>query len=386
MSQLDAMAIISELTNLAHRGVSTNESAQARDLLKNYLRDIGAEVETQAFQTPKTYISAVSWFIGGLLLGLVLLGYNGLIGLFFIAVSAFMAWRFFDWRSSLATSLPPQVTGHNVIGHFPAKTASTKRLILMAHYDTAPISYLYRPEMVKDFVRSLRISLAFLIFAVIFAFLWMLGLQNNLMIMLRWLLFFYFFAQWTLSVIDYFRFGFSNGASDNTTGVAVVITAAEAIKTSLPDDWSLDIVLTDAEEVGMIGARAYYLEHKQHFSENSYLLNVDTVGRGSLKIFTQTGTLSNIVYHNTLVELAKKTASEARFSTVEESTWRTGDFDSVWFARDGIDCLTLGAQDEQNGMPNIHRPEDTLDHLEPELVQLALEFVEATAGKLIEVI
>jgi hypothetical protein len=311
------------------------------------------------------------------------LDYNGLIGLFFVAVSAWMAWHFFDWRYSFVTSLPPQVTGHNIIGRFPAKQASTKKLILMAHYDTAPISYLYRPEMVKDFVRSIRLSLSILLVSIIFAFVWMLGLNNTIMDVLRVLLIVYFVAQWFLSAIDYWRYGFSNGASDNTTGVAVVLAAARNISTTLADDWSLEVVLTDAEEVQMVGARAYYETYKKHFPPHTYLLNIDSVGQGQVKIFTETGTLTNIVYNNALVDAAKKVASQERFATVQESVWRTGDFDSVWFARDGISSLTLGAQDEQNGMPNIHRPEDILDNIDEGLLPLAVNFVNVTVAQLI---
>lgn len=380
---LDEMAIVGKLTALPHRGVATAESANARKMLVDYLQEMSADVEEQAFRTPPTYIPTVTWFIGGMLLGLVLLSFNGLLGLFFVVVSGIMAWRFLDYRYSYASSFPPHVTGHNIIGRFSGQQAATKKLILMAHYDTAPISYLYRPEMVKDFVRSMRISIGIMIFAVIFSVVWMLGFDNIVMQGLRVLLMVYFAAQWLLSAIDYWRYGFSNGASDNTTGVAVVLAVAESIKSDLPEDWSIDVVLTDAEEAQLIGAQAYYRTYKNDFPAQTYLLNIDTVGQGKLKIFTETGTLTNIVYDNALVDAAKEAATEEQFADVEVGSWRTGDFDTAWFARGGIACLTLGAQNENAGMPNIHRPNDTIDNVDELLLQKTVEFVKATVKRLV---
>jgi hypothetical protein len=379
----DPVNIVRELTQRPHRGTATAEAAQARHLLQRHLESMGATVEVQSFPTPATFITPVAWFVGGLLLGLLLSFVVAWLGFLLVLVSAILAYLFFDWRYSPVISLPPRVTGHNVIGRFPSTPAAGKRLILMAHYDTAPISYLYRPQLVKDFARSLRISVGLMILAVIVAGLAAFGVQHTALTILRLLLIVYFVVQFVLSSIDFFRLGYSNGASDNATGVATVLAAARRLQADMPHDWALEVVLTSAEEVGMVGARAYYLAHKQRFDQNTYLLNVDTVGAGSLKIITATGSLSNIPYHNALVDTARQVAAEnGRFADVETAVWRTGDFDTAWFVRASIPCLTLAALDEGGSMPNIHRPQDTMANVDAALVHHTIDLAEAIARRL----
>lgn len=383
MTQHDPMLIVDELVQLPHRGTATPAAGQARDMLRRRLEEIGATVEAQSFRTPPTYLTIVGWFVGGQVLGLLLLFVSAWAGFVLVSLSALSAWLYFDWRRSPAAALPPQVTAHNLIGRFNATSDVRKRLILMAHYDTAPISYLYRPEMVKGFTRSLRISVGVIVVAEAAALLALLDVEHIALSVLRVLLMIYFLIQFVLSSIDYFRFGYSNGASDNTSGVAVVLSTAGRLIMDLPPNWVLDVVLTDAEEVGMIGAHAYYQASKADLTENTYLLNIDTVGVGQLKIMTETGGLTNISYDNALVDAAKHVAAhEPRFADIKTAQWRTGDFDTARFARGGVPCLTLGALDEQGSMPNIHRPEDTITNVEPATVRYTVDFAEALARRL----
>jgi Zn-dependent M28 family amino/carboxypeptidase len=147
--------------------------------------------------------------------------------------------------------------------------------------------------------------------------------------------------------------------------------------------WQIDILLTSAEEAGMIGARAFYETHKAELGSNVYVLNFDDVVAGHLRLFTRTGILSSIRYQNPLVEAAKAVASsDPRFSTVQPAEWTTGDFDTACFARGGVTCLSIGSLDESGGMPHLHRPEDTLENVDTSQVEQAINFAEATIRRL----
>jgi hypothetical protein len=385
MTDRDPMTIVQELTDLPHRGTGTPEAVQARAILTRHLDVLGAAVSTQSFRTPRTYVSVVSWMIGGLIAGLLLLRWQPWVGFALTTVSTLCAWLFFDLRYSPAIELPPRVKAGNVIGVFPASSEARKRLILMAHFDSAPASLLYRPEMVKGFVRSLRISIGLTLLAVIVALLVALGIAPLILVIVRWALIVYFVGQIVLGSLEYFRLGFVNGASDNATGVAAAVEIAARVRQNLPGDWEMQVVLTSAEENnGMVGARTYYRTNRARLGDDSYILNIDTVGMGALKIITATGTLTNITYDNALVEAAKAAAqADPRFADVETAEWRTGDFDTAPFARGGVPCLTLGALDAQGGMPNIHRPEDTITNVDPALVRHTVDFGVALVKRLI---
>ncbi|MCP5066791.1 MAG: peptidase M28, partial [bacterium] len=71
-----------------------------------------------------------------------------------------------------------------------------------------------------------------------------------------------------------------------------------------------------------------------------------------------------------------------RFQGVEPGEWHTGDFDSLWFARDSVSSLTPAALDAQGRIPPLHRPSDTLENVDPEVVGQAVDFAEATVRRL----
>lgn len=188
---------------------------------------------------------------------------------------------------------------------------------------------------------------------------------NNFIMLIGNILAFYFLLQAVVGTIDYFRLGYSNGASDNATGVAAAIEAAQKLWDKNLLNLDVELVLTGAEEVGMIGSRAYMKKHYTEFNKDTYLVNFDTLGKGNLKIITQTGSWSNIVYDNHLIQVAKQAVTELpALKNVSTGAWHTADFDSVWFQRAGVPAVTLAALDANGRMPNIHRPTDILSNVD----------------------
>ena len=377
---LDPMVIVRDLAALPHRGATTAQERRAADILEGHLQRLGATVERQSFITPKTYIWEVWWLIGGLAIGLLLIPVTAWFAFLLVASCTTMALLYFDWRASPVSLLPPRAKSENVIGRMPGQGQAAKKLILMGHYDSAPISMLYLPSMVKNFRQSLLISLGLMVLATIIALLGVLKLGYPVVTWLRWLLVIYFLAQGLLSSIDYLRYGYTNGASDNATGAAIAVATAARLWRKPIADWEVELVLTGAEEVGMVGARAYYLAHKQELDpQHTYVLNLDNLGSGQLRVIRRTGSITNIVYDNPLVHAALQTvADDPRFSNVQPGVWHTGDFDSAWFARAGVPSLTLSAQDEEGRIPNLHRPTDTMENVDAMLPTFVVDFAEAT--------
>jgi hypothetical protein len=389
------MDIVRELTTLPHRGAATEQERRAGEILAGYLEHLGAVVERQPFRTPKTYIPVTWWLISGIVSGLLLVPVAPWLALILVAISAGLTLHYFDWRASPVSQLPPQGHSENIIGHVPSSDAgeaattrggSGKRLILMGHYDSAPVSMLYLPSMVKDFRRSLLVSLGLTAAAVVVAWLNVLGLGQPIVTWLRWLLIVYFLGQGILASIDYFRFGYTNGAADNATGAAVAMATAERLwRTPIPG-WDIDAVLTGAEEANLMGSRAYYVANREELTPGqTYVLNFDNLGAGILKIIRRTGSVTNVEYSNSLVDAALETAAgDPRFADVASGVWHTGDFDSLWFARAGIPSLTLSAQDDLGMIPNLHRPTDTIANVDESLPLHAVDFAEATIRHLAE--
>jgi Iap family predicted aminopeptidase len=246
----------------------------------------------------------------------------------------------------------------------------------MAHWDTAPISLLYRPEIVGNFRKSLKTSLILMMIAQFLAISQFL-LPNNFLLLISNVLALYFLIQGITASIDFFRLGYSNGASDNATGVAAAIETARKLWRKNLENLDVELVLTGAEEVGMIGARAYMKAHYETFTKETYLINFDTLGSGDLKIITQTGSWGNIVYDNDLVKIATEiTQNNSALQEVKTGAWHTADFDSVWFQRAGIPSVTLASLNKNGRMPNIHRPTDILANVDFKPMEKAIMLAE----------
>ncbi len=359
---MTAKQIVEQLCQLPNRAIGSKHEEAVLSILSHGFDQ--EWIKKEAFYSPKTYISIVWYLVLGIALGLICLNFNTIIGLILVFFFVTMALLYFNWYASPVTQFPPRIQTHNLLIKPPRHIKTQKKLILMAHWDTAPISVLYRPEFVGNFRKSLRSNLIFMLFAQFLAISFFF-VSNGFLLLLSNLLAFYFILQGVISSIDYFRLGYSNGASDNATGVAAAVSTARQLWAKNLENIEVELVLTGAEEVGMLGARDYLKKHYQEFTSETFLLNFDTLGHGELKIITQTGSWSNIIYDNMLTKTAREICQQdPTLKNISVGAWHTGDFDSVWFQRAGIPSLTLAALDKQGKMPHIHRPTDTFEKVD----------------------
>lgn len=383
----DTITLVQKLALLSHRGAGTRMGKKAADILEKHLLSIGASVERQPFKTSKTYIWQIWWIVGGICLGLILAQIVPWFSLALAACCFISAFLFFDWRSSPLSLLPPRADSENIIARFNhseksenhgSSKNSKRKLIIMAHYDSAPISMLYRASMIKGMQRSLKTGLVLMAAAVFIIFLQAFNVAQIFTFWGRTILIAYFLGMGIISCIDFLRFGYTKGASDNATGTAAAVVLAEKLWKNQNRNQDIELVLTGAEEAGMVGAKKYYRKNRKTFHpDKTFVLNFDSLGKGRLKIIQKTGSITSVWYDNILFHNAVKTAREnSRFEKIGKGEWHTGDFDTIWFARAKIPSLTISAQDKNGSIPNLHRPEDTLDAVDKNLPEFAVDFAE----------
>jgi hypothetical protein len=125
--------------------------------------------------------------------------------------------------------------------------------------------------------------------------------------------------------------GESRGGRDNGTGVAGALAAAAAL-----DDSATGILITGAEEFGLVGARVFVAQSGHRLRE-SVVVNLDTIdGEGELALVSHDGRGS---------ALARLESPRLRASGLEGRVRRlpVGILtDSVPFARAGIPAITIG--------------------------------------------
>lgn len=376
--------ILRDLCALPHRGAATPEGAEAARLLQTYLADLGANVRVEPFQTPKTYVTVVYWLTGGLLTGLALVSATP-VGVGFVWYFVVLAWLYFNWRYSFIVKFPAQHTAHNVIGHWPAPTTSpdVRTVILLAHYDTAPVSLLYGPKQQAGFRSSLILSLGLMLLAAMAATLEVVGIGLPYLTYLRYGLMVYFVLQALTGTLGYWLKGYTNGASDNATGVAAALATADRLRRANLPNVAIEVVLTSAEEAGMIGAYYYVERHKKRWNRRRTMaINFDTLGAGKLTVVEKTGTLETLRYDNEPTKAARQLLQTDAFrDRAQVGHWHTADFDSAWFIRENIPVLALCALDQNGRMPRIHQTDDTLDAVDLTPLHTAIDLAEAVISE-----
>ncbi len=387
--------LLETLCRLPHRGAATPHERTAARLLAEHLQSRGAAVRLEGFMTPQTYATVVYWLLGGLLtgFGLVLTGgfLVGQLGLVISGLALVQAWLYFNWRTAMVTTLPAQKKAVNVLAQWPlpANVPVALHVILMAHYDTAPVSALYGQQQQKTFRASLILSLAVMSVGFLLAVAYTSGLRGPLVFWGLWAVITYLVIQGVVGTVGYLAQGYTNGASDNATGVVAAIETAVAVQEQcrrgmLPGTL-VEVMLPSAEEAGMLGALAYLRKNRPLWPANgqkTIVINFDTLGAGKLTVVEQTGTVEVIRYENDLTRLATDMIRQPDFAAhAQVGRWHTADFDSVWFVRAGVPTLALCALAPNGTMPRIHRPDDTPEHLDPRPMQTAIALAVAVVGR-----
>lgn len=155
----------------------------------------------------------------------------------------------------------------------------------------------------------------------------------------------------------------SLGVGDDGTGVATILETLRAIKDeTLPND--LVVVLTDAEEPGLLGAEAFANLHA-FASDVKMILNFDARGdRGPVYLFETS------VGNGKLMPIAAATGAPLLANSFTAELYRTlpNDTDlSIFFHQDkpfaGFNFAML------DGFQNYHSPTDDILHFDPRSLQ-----------------
>ncbi len=211
------------------------------------------------------------------------------------------------------------------------------------------------------------------------------GSTSPLVLWGLWAVSLYLMAQAIFGTIGYWTSGYTNGASDNATGVVAAMETADRLRKASQSGalggTLVEVVLPSAKEAGMLGSLAYLKKHRASWpngGENTIVINFDTLGAGKLTVIEQTGTVEVIRYKNALTDLARREVQQPDFAKrAQTGRWHTADFDSAWFVRAGLPTLALCALDTDGAMPRIRQSDDTLDRVDEQPMQSAIDLAEA---------
>ena len=372
---LKAEEIFQKLNDWPHRGAGTEEEMEARETLITILTgEFEVDINEEAFEAPPTYIRFY-WIVASIC-ALAVLGANLMPAVMVLmgALGFGSYFLFMDWRVSPLIWWGAQTPTANLV----ARKGQGQRLyILMAHLDSAPASFAYRPGQVQNFRASFYLVTAIMAMGVFIPL--VAGFGVTIDDTTRWVIAAAIMGQAALASIDFWRLGYVPGANDNLSGVAAAVSAASHLWRHMPHDAEVRLVITSAEEAGMLGAQHYWQVHREELqARETYLVNLDTVGCTNLKFITKSGGFTETRYDNALTDAASIACkSNDVFGSIGPGSHHVGDFDSIWFARDGIPAVTIASYNRYGLMPAIHTPEDTAEKIDMAQVDKAARFAEA---------
>lgn len=149
------------------------------------------------------------------------------------------------------------------------------------------------------------------------------------------------------------------GAGDNASGTAVVLELARVMASKPQPQHTLIFVGFDAEELGLLGSRAYVdALSPEQLNKMRAMLNFDMLGAGGGPLL--------LMGDGNVSLLARSSAKELNIDARNGQLPANAGSDHESFARRGVDTVFF-----MRDYDSLHTPEDTIDQIHQEFLEEA---------------
>lgn len=376
---MNPLELISELCQLEHRITGSPNEHKTAKLISEKLKSLELNPFAERFRWQPSY----SW---SLVLHFFLLvaselalhrGYNVLASLGALIVMLSL-WGEVSGRFIWLGKIIPKIESTNVIARLGAQEPS-KRLVIIAHIDTAKSGMIFHPyitrflwENTKTGVLTIPFFASALLVALIVA---KASGANGFVINALFLLANIVLGISALLLIERELSGKPIcGANDNASGVAVALEVAKMLKEKRLKKLEVVLAFTGAGDSNAGGSTSLLKNHPDLVSDNSYIINIDSVGKGELKVSTIEGPVLGRLASIELACLVLTAAKSAQIAIKPERLRFTSDAYPALVK--GARAVTIFAE-----TPEFTRrsEKDTPENLEKERISEATKLVYQTA-------
>jgi acetylornithine deacetylase/succinyl-diaminopimelate desuccinylase-like protein len=185
------------------------------------------------------------------------------------------------------------------------------------------------------------------------------------------------------SFADIARHRIVPGANDNLSGVAVLLAVAEALQAEPVEGVRVLLASCGAEEVLQGGVYGFVERHLKPLDPSrTSVLNLDTVGCPRLILIEGEGPVVMEDYcAPDFRDLIARVADEAGIELRRGMRARTST-DAVVTSHAGYPTATIGSMNAWKGLDNYHKPTDTPENVNYEIVRSAARLAEAVTREL----
>ncbi|MEM3086121.1 MAG: M28 family peptidase [Halobacteria archaeon] len=362
---------------LPHRGSATPEERKGAEYVAAEMRKSGLAPSIEEFTSVSTfswtYIAIYGLGLAGWLLGPLSLPAGlgaGLAGLalFWLEVNTYTP----------LTALLPHRPSQNVIARVRPRGERAGTLVFTAHVDSSRSAWFFNPCRVHRFRSTFLLTTgamalvpAALLLGSAWPPLWLLGLPAAASL-----------AFGIATLVDREWRGVQvPGATDNASGVAVLLGLAEALAREPPARTEVWLVATGCEEVGHTGMKHLLRTHRGEL-RGARIVNIDHVGAGDVMIVSQEGMLLPRYRSDPVLLEAARRAGEPL--GVRPRPFHIMLNDSTAALARGCPAVGIMAM-KGDCLLNWHWPTDTWEKVEPANLERALAVAEgilrAVGGK-----
>ncbi len=359
------------------RPATSEREARLRDYLARRLKEQGMPVHIQPFRSVPSF--TLPWITVSLLF--LLAGVLGWARGWIWAVLAggfglALYWGLVSGKWDVMR-LFPQRDSANLIARIPPKGERRRQVVLIAHIDSTRATLLWHPKTVRNFGISFRIQTVLLALLFVGAGLGPLGYGE----VGRWLMVpGMLVSLWGLLVLLHREMvlDWVQGANDNGSGTAVVLTLLERLAQNPPEHTEVWGVFTGCEEVGRpAGAFAFEQEFGWELQDAEFLI-IDHVGLGKPRYLVAEGMLPRHYAHPEMVHKLQQLGQRHPEWELDASAVPHGAYtDALPFLMKHYKAVAIWCEIEPGIPPNWHWATDVLENISPEDLERVRTLIES---------
>ncbi|MHA1674457.1 MAG: M28 family metallopeptidase [Promethearchaeota archaeon] len=358
------------------------------NLIKDKFDPICDEVQKESFSVhPKAFLGYIRLIVSLYVVSTVFIWVNLplLAGILITVGLSALVFEFFLYYEYV-DAFWVKKTGTNVVGIIEPEKEVKQQILISGHHDSAFVfNFLIHQPKLYSFRLFGGIGSAALLW--IFSWIWSIfqAITNRNP---NWAIVFKIFTLVSLLIVLQMWFFRGNegtpGAGDNLISVGIAHEIGKKIAKMKKEGKGLDhtrimICSWDAEEAGLRGARAYAKKHKEELTQiPTYNFNIDCPYTLADLFFLTSDINGSVKLSTKMAKECEEIAHSMNYpATHKPIAFLLGGTDAAELAKIGVEATTLMAMPWGNSerAAEYHTPDDTVDAIEPEVVEAALNIV-----------
>jgi hypothetical protein len=285
------------------------------------------------------------------------------------------------WKLSLSAFLPKRVS-QNVHGRIAPPMHPERKVVLIGHLDTHRTPLLFHERLVKYLPFTLALILACIVIKGFACLVGTDGPRHGAAVVVSLICDIPITVGFLIMLHGDRVSPFTEGANDNATGAAIVLSLAEQFAHEPLERTELWALCTGCEEATLTGIRAFLDKHGDELKDACFI-DLECLGIGEPRYITFEGMLKRYHSNPGLLRAAVDAAKAVDDPAITGMALPSGYTETAIVVRRGMRGITVmafppGAHD----VPHWHQTSDRMANLDPQTIDRSERFVAALIREL----